>query len=46
MSDDRSRYVSFLHPWGDLRRDPLILALMFIALVGATLVTLRIQDLR
>lgn len=46
VSDNLSGYVSFLHPWGSLRIDPLILAFMFILLVGATLVILRIQDIR
>jgi hypothetical protein len=44
MNDDLSGYVSFLHPWGDAKLDPLILAIMFLLLISATLITLRTQD--
>ncbi|MEJ7711072.1 MAG: FHA domain-containing protein [Pyrinomonadaceae bacterium] len=44
VRDDLSNYVDFLHPWGGLKLNPLILFLMFMTLVGATLVVLRLQD--
>src|SRR6185369_14899786 len=44
LPEDLSNYVSFLHPWGHWLVDPLVLLLMFFALVIATIVTLRAQD--
>lgn len=43
--EDLSSYVDFLHPWGNVLLDPLILLLMFFGLVGATVVALRAQDI-
>jgi ABC transport system ATP-binding/permease protein len=45
IPDDLSAYVDFLHPWGALWLDPLILVIMFLGFVGATLRTLRSQDI-
>lgn len=44
VSDDLSRYINFLHPWGGPLRDPLILVLMFLLFAGATLIALRARD--
>lgn len=45
IPDDLSEYVDFLHPWGGAWLDPLVLLLMFLVFVGATLRTLRSQDI-
>jgi ABC-type multidrug transport system ATPase subunit/pSer/pThr/pTyr-binding forkhead associated (FHA) protein len=45
IPEDLSNYVSFLHPWGHWLIDPLVLLFMFFALVIATIVTLRAQDI-
>ena len=45
IPEDLSNYVSFLHPWGHWLVDPLVLLFMFFALVIATIVTLRAQDI-
>jgi hypothetical protein len=45
MPDELSGYVDFLHPWGTRWLDPLILMVMFIGLTGATILTLRSQDI-
>jgi len=45
IPDDLSNYISFLHPWGHWFVDPLVLMLMFLALVMATLITLKAQDI-
>jgi hypothetical protein len=45
IDEDLSRYINFLHPWGNKIVDPLVLILMFFALVIATIVTLRAQDI-
>lgn len=44
VPDDLSDYVDFLHPWGNLLINPVILLIMFFGLVGFTLITLRSQD--
>jgi hypothetical protein len=46
IPDDLSEYVDFLHPWGGTWLNPLVLLLMFLGFVGATLRTLRSQDIR
>jgi ABC-type multidrug transport system ATPase subunit len=46
IPDDLSGYVDFLHPWGGIWLNPLILLLMFLGFVGATLRILRSQDIR
>ena len=45
IPEDLSNYVNFLHPWGNIFLDPLVLILMFFSLVIATIVTLRAQDI-
>jgi hypothetical protein len=45
IPEDLSNYVNFLHPWGNIFLDPLVLILMFFAMVIATIVTLRAQDI-
>ena len=45
IPEDLSSYISFLHPWGHWSIDPIVLILMFFILVGATIVTLRAQDI-
>ena len=45
IPEDLSDYVDFLHPWGGVWRNPALLFLMFISLVGACILTLRSQDI-
>jgi hypothetical protein len=45
IPEDLSNYIAFKHPWGHPLLDPLVLILMFFTLVGATIVTLRAQDI-
>jgi hypothetical protein len=45
IDEDLSGYINFLHPWGNKIIDPLVLIIMFFALVIATIVTLRAQDI-
>jgi ABC-type multidrug transport system ATPase subunit len=45
IPEDLSNYVNFLHPWGNIFLDPLVLILMFFSLVIAAIVTLRAQDI-
>lgn len=45
LPEDLSNYVNFLHPWGNIVLDPLVLIIMFFALVIATITTLRAQDI-
>jgi ABC transport system ATP-binding/permease protein len=45
IPEDLSGYVDFLHPWGSTWLDPAMLLLMFIGLVGASILTLRSQDI-
>lgn len=45
VPEDLSNYISFLHPWGHWIIDPFVLLVMFFALVIATIVTLRAQDI-
>ena len=42
---DLSDRIDFLHPWGSVWGDSAALALMFFLLVGATVVTLKSQDI-
>jgi ABC-type multidrug transport system ATPase subunit/pSer/pThr/pTyr-binding forkhead associated (FHA) protein len=46
IDDDLSGYVSFMHPWGNLVVNPLLLGLMLLVLLTATVVALRAQDTR
>jgi len=45
IPEDLSNYVNFLHPWGNIFGDPLVLIIMFFTMVIATIVTLRAQDI-
>ncbi|MFN2577821.1 MAG: FHA domain-containing protein [Pyrinomonadaceae bacterium] len=45
IPSDLSGYINFLHPWGNILLDPLVLIVMFFGLVLATLITLRAQDI-
>lgn len=45
IPDDLSEYIDFLHPWGGTWFNPLVLLFMFLIFVGATLRTLRSQDI-
>ncbi|MDX6288329.1 MAG: hypothetical protein QOH42_128, partial [Blastocatellia bacterium] len=45
IPEDLSGYVNFLHPWGNIVVDPLVLIVMFFSLVIATIITLRAQDI-
>ena len=45
IPEDLSNYINFLHPWGHWLLDPFALILMFFALVIATILTLRAQDI-
>jgi ABC-type multidrug transport system ATPase subunit len=45
IPEDLSSYINFLHPWGNIVVDPLVLILMFFSLVIATIITLRAQDI-
>ena len=45
IPEDLSNYVNFLHPWGNIFLDPLVLIVMFFSLVIATIITLRAQDI-
>jgi hypothetical protein len=45
VGEDLSGYVDFLHPWGNVLLDPLVLFIMFFGLVLATILALRAQDI-
>jgi hypothetical protein len=45
IPEDLSNYINFLHPWGNILLDPLVLIIMFFGLVIATIITLRAQDI-
>ncbi|HYE64040.1 MAG TPA: ABC transporter permease, partial [Pyrinomonadaceae bacterium] len=45
IPEDLSDYVDFLHPWGHIILNPLVLLLMFFGLTGATIAALRAQDI-
>ena len=44
INDNLSGYVTFEHPWGGLALDPTILFGMLLALLSATIITLRLKD--
>src|SRR5690606_38911570 len=46
IPDDLSPYVTFLHPWMNEVLNQLVLMLMFSVLAIATLIVLRIRDIR
>lgn len=45
IPDDLSNYVDFLHPWGNVLLNPIVLMIMFFGLLIATIITLRSQDI-
>ena len=45
IPDDLSNYVDFLHPWGHALLNPIVLLIMFFALITATIMALRSQDI-
>lgn len=45
IDDDLSGYINFKHPWGHWLLNPIVLLFMFFALVIATIITLRMQDI-
>lgn len=45
VPDDLSNYIDFLHPWGNVVVNPILLLMMFFGLVGATIIALRTQDI-
>ena len=45
IPDDLSGYIDFLHPWGNIFLDPLVLIFMFFLLIAGTVLTLRTQDI-
>lgn len=45
LPTDLSNYIAFKHPWGHALLDPFVLLLMFFALITATVITLRAQDI-
>ena len=46
INENLSGYVSFKHPWGGLILDPVILFTMLFTLLLATLIALRVKDVR
>jgi len=42
---DLSNYVDFLHPWGNVALNPLVLIIMFFGLIIATVLALKAQDI-
>ena len=45
IPEDKSKYVDFLHPWGNILLNPLALILMFLGMLVGTLIALRSQDI-
>jgi hypothetical protein len=45
IPDDLSNYVDFLHPWGNMLLNPIMLLLMFFLLMTGTVLALRAQDI-
>jgi ABC-type multidrug transport system ATPase subunit/pSer/pThr/pTyr-binding forkhead associated (FHA) protein len=45
VNDDLSSYVDFLHPWGHVLLNPIVLMMMFFGLIIATILALRAQDI-
>ncbi len=45
IDEDLSSYINFLHPWGHVLFDPIVLLLMFFVLAISTIVALRAQDI-
>jgi ABC-type multidrug transport system ATPase subunit len=45
IPDDLSGYIDFLHPWGNMVVNPIMLLFMFFALMLGTVLALRAQDI-
>jgi ABC-type multidrug transport system ATPase subunit len=45
VGDDLSSYVDFLHPWGNVLLNPIVLLIMFFTLIICTILALRAQDI-
>ncbi|MBD0370507.1 MAG: FHA domain-containing protein [Pyrinomonadaceae bacterium] len=45
IPDDLSGYIDFLHPWGNVLINPIMLLLMFFGLIAGTVIVLRTQDI-
>jgi ABC transport system ATP-binding/permease protein len=45
IPDDLSGYIDFLHPWGNMFLNPLVLIFMFFILIAGTVLALRAQDI-
>jgi ABC-type multidrug transport system ATPase subunit/pSer/pThr/pTyr-binding forkhead associated (FHA) protein len=45
IPDDLSGYIDFLHPWGNMLLNPIMLLFMFFVLIGSTVLALRAQDI-
>ena len=45
IPDDLSGYIDFLHPWGNMLLNPLVLLFMFFSLVIGAVLALRAQDI-
>jgi hypothetical protein len=45
IPDDLSSYIDFLHPWGNILLNPIVLLIMFFSLIAATIMALRSQDI-
>ncbi len=46
INDNLSGYVTFKHPWGGLALDPAILFAMLLTFLSATIIALRLKDVR
>ena len=46
INDNLSGYVTFKHPWGGLVLDPAILFAMLLTFLSATIIALRLKDVR
>jgi hypothetical protein len=45
IPDDLSGYIDFLHPWGNMLVNPIMLLFMFFGLILGTVLALRAQDI-
>jgi hypothetical protein len=45
IPDNLSGYIDFLHPWGNMFLNPIMLIFMFLVLIGGTVLALRAQDI-
>jgi ABC transport system ATP-binding/permease protein len=45
VPDELNNYIDFLHPWGNVVLNPIVLLMMFFGLLLATIIALRSQDI-